>query len=241
MVSLGFANPTRFHRLSGRLTRPFGWAAAAFLLVGFAWGFLVSPPDYQQHDTVRIMYLHVPSAWMAMFIYGFIALMSAAYLIWRHALADILARAASPVGATFTVLALVTGSLWGRPMWGAWWVWDARLTSVLVLLFLYLGHIALSNAFDDRQRGARAGAVLALVGIVNIPIIKFSVDWWATLHQPSSVLRLDGPSIHPSMLVPLLLSAFGFTLYFFFVLLLRARSEIIERKIHARRLRQSAE
>ena len=186
------------------------------------------------------MYLHVPSAWLAMFVYVFVALMSLLYLVWRHALADILARAASPVGAVFTAMALITGALWGRPMWGAWWVWDARLTSVLVLLFLYLGHIALANAFDDRERGAKAAAILALVGIVNIPIIKFSVDWWATLHQPASVLRLDGPTIHATMLVPLLLSALGFTLFFFFVLLLRARSEIIGRKIHARRLRQSA-
>jgi heme exporter protein C len=240
MPSLGFANPTRFHRLSGQLTRPVGWAALSFMAVGFGWGFLLSPPDYQQHDTVRIMYLHVPSAWMAMFVYVFVALMSLLYLVWRHALADILARAASPVGAVFTVLALITGALWGRPMWGAWWVWDARLTSVLVLLFLYLGHIALANAFDDRERGAKAAAILALVGIVNIPVIKFSVDWWATLHQPASVLRLDGPTIHTTMLVPLLLSAFGFALFFFFVLLLRARSEIIGRKIHARRLRQSA-
>lgn len=241
MPKPGFANPSRFLRLSDRLLHPCAWGALAFIVAGIGWGFFLAPTDYQQHQSVRIMYVHVPSAWMAMFIYGFIALMSGLFLVQRHALADILARAAAPIGALFTFLALATGSLWGKPMWGAWWVWDARLTSVLVLFFLYLGHIALSNAFDDRARGAKAAAILALVGVVNIPIIKFSVEWWATLHQPASVLRLDGPTIHISMLVPLLLAAVGFMLYFAFVLLLRARSEMLDRKIHAARLRQTAE
>jgi heme exporter protein C len=170
---------------------------------------------------------------MALFIYSCIAAASAVALIWRHPLADVAARAASPVGACFTFLALTSGSLWGKPMWGTWWVWDARLTSVLILLFLYLGHIALARAFDDPTRGARAAAILALAGFVNIPIIKFSVDWWNTLHQPASIMRMSGPTIDPAMLVPLLLMALGFTIFFAVVLLLRMKAELLSAKLRA--------
>jgi heme exporter protein C len=180
---------------------------------------------------VRIMYIHVPSAWMALFVYANIAISSAVALIWRHPLADLIGKAAAPIGAGFTLICLMTGSLWGKPMWGTWWVWDARLTSVLILFFLYLGYIALVNAFDDPNRGYRAAGILALVGAVNLPIIKYSVDWWNTLHQPASVVRLDGPAIHPAMLWPLLLMAIGFTFFFVTVLILRVRGEIAAAKI----------
>ena len=193
---------------------------------GFVWGLALSPADYQQGDTVRVMYVHVPAAWMAMACYGLMALLSAFFLVWKHQLAGIAALAAAPVGACFTAIALITGSLWGKPTWGTWWVWDARLTSVLVLFFLYLGYLALAGAFDDRSRGLRAASLLALVGIVNLPIIKFSVDWWNTLHQPASILRAGGPSIHASMLWPLMITALGFATFLVAILLVRIRSEL---------------
>ena len=209
-----FANPNRFLRI-GRAVLP--WSAGLSFLcigVGLYLALFVSPPDYQQKETVRIMYVHVPSAWMALFVYSSMAISSAMALIWKHPLADLIAKASAPVGAGFTLICLATGSLWGKPMWGTWWVWDARLTSGLILFFLYLGYIALNNAFDDPARGAKASAVLALVGAVNLPIIKFSVDWWNTLHQPASVTRFDVPAVHSSMLWPLLLMALGFTLFY---------------------------
>ncbi len=193
---------------------------------GFVWGLALSPADYQQGDTVRVMYVHVPAAWMAMACYGLMALLSAFFLVWKHQLAGIAALAAAPVGACFTAIALITGSLWGKPTWGTWWVWDARLTSVLVLFFLYLGYLALAGAFDDRSRGLRAASLLALVGIINLPIIKFSVDWWNTLHQPASILRAGGPSIHASMLWPLMITALGFAAFLVAILLVRIRSEL---------------
>jgi len=235
-----FANPTRFLRLGRRLTPWFAVLSALFLGAGLYVGLFASPPDYQQGESVRIMYVHVPAAWMALFVYTCIAAASVASLVWRHPLADLIAKASAPVGAGFTAVALITGSLWGQPMWGTWWVWDARLTSVLILLFLYLGHIALANAFDDPTRGARAAAILAVVGFVNIPIIKFSVDWWHTLHQPASVLRLDGPTIDASMLVPLFLMSLGFTFYYMLLLMLRVRSEIVARKIRTAQLLRAA-
>jgi heme exporter protein C len=231
-----FANPARFSRIAARVL-PWSTAATIILfVVGLYFALFASPADYQQGDTVRIMYVHVPSAWIAMGCYTFIALMSAIALIWKHPLADIAARAAAPLGAGFTLIVLITGSLWGKPTWGTWWVWDARLTSVLVLFFLYLGHIALTNAFDNPQRGARAAAVLALVGFVNIPIIKFSVDWWNTLHQPASVTRLDAPAIDPAMLTPLLLMALAFLLYFITILLVRMRADLNAARARALRL-----
>ena len=233
-----FANPNRFMRLSAAVVP---WMAGATVILGAAGlylGLFQAPADYQQGESVRIMYVHVPAAWMALFCYTSMAAASATALIWKHPLADLAARSTAPIGICFTFLALITGSLWGKPMWGTWWVWDARLTSVLVLFFLYLGYMALVNAFDDPARGAKAAAVLALVGFVNVPIIKFSVDWWNSLHQPASVLKLGGPSIHPSMLAPLLLMALAFTTYYFWVLLVRLRAEIISTKIRAVRLRQ---
>ncbi|HEX3521367.1 MAG TPA: heme ABC transporter permease [Stellaceae bacterium] len=230
------ANPARFMRLSAKAVPWCGWAAVLVLAAGLVWSLVMAPPDYQQGDTVRIMYVHVPAAWMALSAYLFVAVASAVALVWRHPLAEVAARAAAPIGAAFTFVCLATGSLWGRPMWGAWWVWDARLTSVLILFFLYLGYIALANAFDDPTRGGRASAVLALVGVVNLPIIKFSVDWWNTLHQPASVMRIGGPRIDISMLAPLLIMALGFTLLFVVLLMLRMRTALNERKAMALRL-----
>ena len=235
-----FANPARFTRLAGTLL-PWSVGLTALLFaLGIYLSFFASPPDYQQGETVRIMYVHVPAAWMALFCYSFLAVCSLFSLVWRHPLADLAAKAAAPVGACFTFLALFTGSFWGKPMWGTWWVWDARLTSVLVLFFLYLGYIALWQAMEDEQKAARPAAILALVGFVNVPIIKFSVDWWNTLHQPASVMRLDGPTIDSSMLWPLLVMALAFTSYFFAVLLMRIRTEINRRRIETIRQGQAA-
>jgi heme exporter protein C len=231
-----FANPARFMRLSAVLLPWVAGAAALATVAGLYLALFVSPPDYQQGETVRIMFVHVPAAWMALMVYGAMAMASAAALVWRHPLAELAAREMAWIGAAFTLVCLVTGSLWGQPMWGTWWVWDARLTSVLVLFFLYLGYLALVYAFDEPTRGARAGSILALVGVVNLPIIKFSVDWWNTLHQPASVVRLGGPAIHPSMLAPLLVMALAFFLYFAAVLMLRLRTALIERKVRALRM-----
>jgi heme exporter protein C len=227
---------TRFMRLSAAALPWLGWLTAILLAVGLVLALFVAPPDYQQGESVRIMFVHVPAAWMALFVYAIMALSSAAALIWRHPLADLAAQEAAPIGAAFTLICLASGSLWGEPMWGTWWVWDARLTSVLVLFFLYLGYLALVGAFDDPTRGARAGAILALVGAVNLPIIKFSVDWWNTLHQPASVFRLGGPTIALSMLLPLLVMAVAFTALFFTVWLIRIRTAILARRIAALRL-----
>ena len=231
-----FANPARFSRIAARVLPWSATLTGLLFVAGVYFALFASPADYQQGETVRIMYVHVPSAWMAMACYTFIAVMSAASLIWKHPLADIAARAAAPLGAGFTVIVLTTGSLWGKPTWGTWWVWDARLTSVLVLFFLYLGHIALTHAFDNPQRGAKAAAVLALVGFVNIPIIKFSVDWWNTLHQPASLTRLDRPAIDPAMLTPLLLMGLAFMAYFVTMLLIRMRADLNAARARALRL-----
>jgi heme exporter protein C len=234
-----FANPARFLRLADLLQPWFASATVLLMAAGLYFGLFASPADYQQGQTVRIMYVHVPSAWLGLFAYTVVAAASASYLIWKHPLGDLIARAASPVGAAFTFLCLATGALWGKPMWGAWWAWDARLTSMLILLFLYLGHMALANAFDDPVRGAKASAILALAGVVNVPIIKFSVDWWNTLHQPASVTRVGLPAIDPAMLLPLLLMALGFTTFFATVLFLRVRAEIAEARIRSLRLLQA--
>jgi heme exporter protein C len=231
------ANPARFLRFARRVLPWAAVLAALCIAAGAVWGLVFAPPDAQQGESVRIMYMHVPAAWMALFCYACMAAASAAALIWRHPLGHVLARAAAPIGACFTLVALATGSLWGKPMWGAWWAWDARITSVLILFFLYLGYIALTHAFDDPGRGARAAAILALVGVVNLPIIKFSVDWWNTLHQPASIIRSDGPTIHSAMLMPLLLMILGFTFYFFAVWILRARAELAALRTRALKLR----
>jgi len=224
------ASPKHFYRISGALIPWLAAITVILLLAGLYLGLFVAPPDYQQGQSYRIIFVHVPSAWMSMFIYTFMAVLSAIYLIWNIKLADVMARSSAVLGASFTFLALTTGSLWGKPMWGAWWVWDARLTSELILLFLYMGYIALVMAVEDVRTAARAGAVLVLVGVVNIPIIHYSVEWWNTLHQGATVTKLDKPSIHLSMLVPLLLMAGAFQLYYFTVVLMRARVELLDRE-----------
>ena len=232
MADLHFlANPARFRRFSQRVLPSLGFATALMVAVGFYMAFFVAPADYQQGNTVRIMFVHVPSAWLSMAGYALLAGLGASLLVWRHPLAALMARAAAPVGASFAAVCLVTGSLWGRPMWGTYWVWDARLTSMLLLFFLYLGHIALSRAYDSPERGDRAAAILALVGVINLPIIKFSVDWWNTLHQPASITRLDAPAIHNSILVPLLWMAVSLLFLFVFLVLLRTETEIDRRRL----------
>src|ERR1700688_998246 len=220
------ANPKRFMDVS-RLVLPWLAAAAAILIpVGLYLALFVVPPERQQGDTVRIMFLHVPAAWVAMMAYALMAVCSLIGLVNRHPVADVAAREAAPLGALFTALALVTGSLWGKPMWGAWWVWDARLTSFLLLLFLYLGYIALWSAIEDETRAARAAAILAIVGAVNLPVIKFSVDWWNTLHQGESIFRTGGPTIASVFLWPLFLTGAGYTAAFGALWLTRTRAEI---------------
>ena len=232
MADLHFlANPARFRRFSQRVLPGLGFATVLMLAVGFYLAFFVSPEDYQQGKTVRIMFVHVPSAWLSMGGYAMLAALGASLLVWRHPLAALMARAAAPVGASFAAVCLLTGSLWGRPMWGTYWVWDARLTSMLLLFFLYLGHIALSRAYDSPERGDRAAAILALIGVINLPIIKFSVDWWNTLHQPASITRLDAPAIHNSILVPLLWMAVSLLLLFAWLVMLRTETEIDRRRL----------
>lgn len=226
-----FANPTRFLKLTDRLLAWLAGATFILLVAGLWQALFASPPDYQQGESVRIMYVHVPAAWMSMAIYTIMALASASFLIWRHPLADIAARSSAPLGAAFTLITLVTGSLWGKPMWGAWWVWDARLTSVLVLFFLYIGYIALADSMSHDERGKKLCAILALVGFVNIPIIRFSVEWWNTLHQPASIIREGGISIDASMLWPLFLMAGAFHLLFLTLLLVRIKTALIRQKI----------
>ncbi|MGY8815670.1 MAG: heme ABC transporter permease [Gammaproteobacteria bacterium] len=225
-----YASPMHFYLLVNKLTPWFGWSAAILFLAGLYGAFFYAPPDYQQGESFRIIYVHVPSAWMSMFVYMVMATSGALGLIWKTKVSDAIARSCAPLGASFAFLALATGSLWGKPMWGAWWVWDARLTSELILLFLYLGFIALQSAIDDRRSAARAGAVLALVGVVNIPIIHYSVEWWSTLHQGPTVSKLDTPSIHIDMLIPLLIMITAYMCYFAAMLLIRARCEIIDQE-----------
>jgi heme exporter protein C len=224
--------------LSATLLPWVGSLAVAMIAWGLYLAFFSAPPDYQQGHTVKIMFIHVPSAWLAMGIYLLVAISSFGLLVFRHPLADVSAKAAVPIGAAFTFLALVTGALWGRPMWGAYWVWDARLTSVLILFFLYLGLMALRSSLDDETLAGKLTAILALVGVVLLPIIKFSVDWWNTLHQPASVLKLGGPSIHPSILKPLLIMAVGFMLAFIAMHMMAMRNEILRRRIKALTLSQ---
>ena len=232
MADLHFlANPARFRRFSQRVMPSLGFATILCLGFGLWLALVHAPPDYQQGETVRIMFIHVPAATIAMGGYILLAVLGASLLVWRHPLAALMARATAPVGACFALTCLVTGSLWGRPMWGTYWVWDARLTSMLLLFFLYIGHIALTHAYDDPDRGDRAAAILALIGVINLPIIKFSVDWWNTLHQPASVMRMDGPAIHPAILVPLLWMAVSFLLLFILLVLVRTETEIDRRRL----------
>ncbi|TNE36174.1 MAG: heme ABC transporter permease [Alphaproteobacteria bacterium] len=233
------ANPKKFMDFSARLMPWLAGLAALTLGTGLYLALFVAPPDYQQGESVRIMYVHVPAATLSMAVYAFMALASALALIMKHPLADMAAKATAPIGAGFTFLALVTGSLWGKPMWGTWWVWDARLTSELVLLFLYLGYMAIWQAVEDPIKAARAAAVVALVGVVNLPVIKFSVDWWNTLHQPASLMRVDGPAIHPSMLWPLLVMFAAYGLFFAAVLIVRMRMEILKRRARSLQLAQA--
>ncbi len=224
------ASPPHFYTFTGRLLP---WLTAIFIIltaVGLYGGLFLAPADYQQGDSYRIIYIHVPSAWMSLFIYVVMAVAGAIGLVWRIKLAEIVMISSATVGAGFTFIALLTGSLWGKPMWGTWWVWDARLTSELILLFLYLGVIALYGAIDDKRTASRAVAILAIVGVVNIPIIHYSVEWWNTLHQGPTVSKIDKPSIHVSMLIPLLTMAVAFKFYYLVAMLQRARTELIQRE-----------
>jgi heme exporter protein C len=228
-----WANPTRFLRLANRLMP---WAAGAtglLLAAGLYLALVDAPQDYQQGETVRIMYVHVPAAWMGLMVYSFMALAHGTAIVFRHPLADLAAKAAAPAGACFTFLALATGALWGKPMWGTWWQWgDARLTSMFVLLLLYLGYLAVWQAVSDPARAARIAAIVAIVGFINVPVVKFSVDWWSTLHQPASVFRMGGPTIHASLLLPLAAMAAGYAMFFVSLWLAAMKAEILSRRIY---------
>lgn len=228
-----YANPTNFLRLAGKLL-PWLWGLSALTLAVGLYMTFTAPADYQQGETVRIMYIHVPAAWVAMLSYGVMTAAALATLVWRHPLAEAAQKAAAPLGAAFTFICLITGSLWGKPMWGTYWVWDARLTSVLVLFLIYLGLIALWQTIEEPGRAGRAASILTLVGFINIPIVKFSVDWWNTLHQPASVFRMGGPTIASSMLWPLLVMAVGYSALFAALHVAATRNEVLRRK--ARRL-----
>jgi len=227
------ANPNRFSKLTNKLQIPLLSISTIMILLGLYYGLFDSSKDYQQGDAVRIMYVHVPSAWLASFLFLSLAISCVFYLVWKHPLADLISNSIAPIGAVFSILTLVTGSLWGKPMWGTWWVWDARLTSMLILFFFYLGYILLSNAFERKIDGSKSASVLAIVGIINLPIIKFSVDWWHTLHQPSSILRMDGPSIDKEMLLPLTLMMVGFSLFSLFLIIINVKTKLLEKKCEA--------
>ena len=227
-----FANPSRFIRITSFLIPWLMGILVIFFIAGVYLALFRSPDDIVQGSAVRIMYVHVPSAWLALFSYLLLAVCSIFFIIWRHPLADILSRSIAPVGALFSLLTLVTGSIWGRPMWGTWWVWDARLTSMLILFIFFMGYIALSNAFEKNERGSRPAALLAIAGSINLPIVKFSVDWWNTLHQPASIMRTGGVSIDSSMLWPLTIMALAFQTFFILIIILRSHSMLIERKVN---------
>ncbi len=238
MEWIALANPSRFLALAERLLPWLAAATALAFAAGLYEAFFVAPEDYQQGATVRIMFIHVPGAWLGMLGWAIMSVAALGTLVWRHPLADVALKTAAPIGAAFTFVCLVTGALWGRPMWGTYWVWDARLTSVLVLFLMYLGLIALWRAIEDPARAARAAAVLTLVGAVNLPIIKFSVDWWSTLHQPASVFRVGGSTIHPAILAPLLVMALAFALLFATLHVSAMRNEILRRRVRTLRLLQ---
>ncbi|MBR0914948.1 heme ABC transporter permease [Bradyrhizobium japonicum] len=229
-----YSNPGNFLRIAAKLL-PWLWGSTTFAFALGLFGAFAAPPDYQQGETVRIMYIHVPAAWIAMLAYTFMVASALGSLVWRHPLADAAQKAAAPLGATFTFICLVTGSLWGKPMWGTYWVWDARLTSMLVLFLIYLGLIALWQTIEEPSRAARAVSIMTLVGFINIPIVKFSVDWWNTLHQPASVFRMEGSAIASSMLWPLIVMGLAYTLLFMTLHVMAVRNEIMRRRV--RRLR----
>jgi heme exporter protein C len=238
MPVIDLANPSRFLALTDRIL-PWLAGAAAFAFVLGATQAYIAPGDYQQGATAKIMFIHVPAAWLGTFCWVLMSVAALGTLVWRHPLADVAAKAAAPIGAAFTLMCLVTGMLWGRPMWGTYWVWDARLTSVLVLFLMYLGVIALWRTIDEPSRAARIVAVLTLVGALNIPIIKFSVDWWNTLHQPAAVLKLSGSTIHPAILLPLVISLVAFTLLFLTLHLAAMRNEIMRRRVRTMLMMQA--
>jgi heme exporter protein C len=239
MTLIDLANPSRFLSLAGRIL-PWLVAITVVVLAIGLYQAATAPDDYQQGATVKIMFIHVPNAWLAMFVWGVMSIAALGTLVWRHPLADVAAKTAAPIGAAFTFLALLTGSLWGRPMWGTYWEWDARLTSVLILFLMYLGLMALWRAVEDPSRAARAAAVLTLVGAINIPIIKFSVDWWNTLHQPASVIRMGGSTLDRSFLIPLLVMAIGFTLLFLTLHIAAMRNEILRRRVRTLQMLQAS-
>ncbi len=228
-----YGAPKRFYRLAGRLVPWFAAITVLLFVSGLYLGLYWAPPDYQQGDAYRIMFVHVPNAWMSMMTYVIMAAFAATGYVWNVRLADMLAKASAPLGASFTLTALVTGSLWGKPMWGTWWVWDARLTSELVLFFLYIGYMALQASIDDPQRAARASAILAVIGVINIPIIHYSVYWWHTLHQPASLTVTGQPKIYMTMLIPLIVMSIAFLFFYLTMLLVRVRSEILLRERHS--------
>ena len=225
------ANPSRYRKFAENVYPYTLLIMFIMLIVGLWYGLYNSPPDYQQGEMVRIMYVHVPAAWMSLMIYFCMTILSLFSLILKHPLADLLTKCSAPIGASFTMIALVTGSIWGKPTWGTWWVWDARLTSVFILFLIYLGHIALVNVFEDEVKGAKAAAILTLLGAFNLPIIKFSVDWWNTLHQPASVMKIGGPSIHIDMMVPLIFMALAFLFYYISFLLINSQAEIYKKRL----------
>ncbi|NVN85810.1 MAG: heme ABC transporter permease [Rhodopseudomonas sp.] len=233
------ANPTRFLSLTTRILPWLAGLTACLLTLGLIQSAL-APDDYQQGATVKIMFVHVPNAWLSMFVWGVMSLAALGTLVWRHPLADVAAKTAAPIGAAFTFLALFTGSLWGRPMWGTYWEWDARLTSMLILFLMYLGLIALWRAVEDPSRAARAAAILTLVGAINLPVIKFSVDWWNTLHQPASVMRMGGTALDKSFLIPLLVMAIAFSLLFVTLHLAAMRNEILRRRVRTLQMMQAS-
>jgi heme exporter protein C len=232
-------SPPHVYALATRLTPWFAWPAAALILAGVYGGLVLAPPDYQQGDDFRIIYVHAPSAWMSLMVYVTMAVAAAVGLIWRMKVAHAAAASCAAIGASFTIAALATGSLWGRKMWGTYWEWDPRLVSELILLFLFLGYMALRSAIDDLQRADRASALLAVVGVVNVPIIHYSVLWWNSLHQAPSVMKLGKPDMPAAMLAPLLIMLVGFTLLFVYLLLVRLRGEILRRERTASWIREA--
>ena len=235
------ANPNRFNKITEKIQPYILLIAITTLISGLYFGLFDSPKDYQQGDAVRIMYVHVPSAWLASFLYFSLAISCVFYLVWKHPLADLVSSSIAPIGALFSALTIVTGSLWGKPMWGTWWVWDARLTSMLVLFFFYLGYILLSNAFERKIDGSKTASVLAIVGLINLPIVKFSVDWWHTLHQPASIIKIGGPSIDDKMLLPLMLMIFALSFFSLYLIILNVKTKLIEKKCEALLLKSNLE